>query len=948
MNFNFDFLKKQAGNTNTPKFNFSFPTTNSQAINTNNISKTTNDEFIIIVKDRKYICNKYAVNLSEIIREFRQKNPNVKEYNYEGPAENFEIICSYFNFKPITISKKNLEPLRVISENLKINSLLSKINSFISSYEEKAQKMNPIKELFNCLYHIKELTVESVKNSIVNSIFSHQEGNVIELASFIMHVVRSSFALQPFLVDLIIALDESSDETNDLNFLKPYISKRILDIFYASKFYCCFAYQLSKRGVIPIQDIIKKIISIDNYVIKEKPTAKSGFGSLSAPRLGSNNSNSSGWGSNSSNSSGWGSNKSNSSGFGSSNTTGWGTAASSGWGSPNNSGFTFPSSNTSSNAVNKSDSTPININGVDIYDELIQLLLEFDVTKHQNIVSWFLPELIENKLITADDLLKDYISSFVNGKMDAYKKMRDTLEPDNQISKAILDDDVESLQSILSQNNVDINSCLPRDIFNIFDVENEKSLLNYSAENGSIKCFKFLLLKHAIPDQFTLGYAIYGGNTELIKIIDEQTKSTDDQPNPYINSNCPPKQKEQKGFSFSFGTTPKPPKKNEFTGYFQFNKDSLMSPIDFTIMNHQYDLFDWIVDAKINSKELTNECLSHLLEISLISGNVHSFTFCINEGLKLSNCLVDNLDMIKISSIFGFCRFIELISSVNYYLTIHAGTVMNESCVIAGNISIFKLFVKKFKIDYSKMLDFAIQKDFGAIVKYILDYLYHPQKKEEILSIFKLVIEQDLFSIFKILIEKYPLDNMYGKFVMQDFISLCQTSCSNRNYDISKTLIDFLIRCYFDADLTSLFFKSFVSESEEICKYLLQQKQFIKFDELINNYQKIFVLNSKLALKLLDEFDTDIKESLERLLFDASISNNNKDVFELFLHKNLDKRHILLGAVNFNDINLVNQILSHNSEPSFINQVSQSGTALSIAINNDNLAINNNSLQHRN
>ena len=71
-------------------------------------------------------------------------------------------------------------------------------------------------------------------------------------------------------------------------------------------------------------------------------------------------------------------------------------------------------------------------------------------------------------------------------------------------------------------------------------------------------------------------------------------------------------------------------------------------------MNHQYDLFDWIVDVKINSKELTNECLSHLLEISLICGNVHSFAFCVNEELKLSNCLVEYLDMIKKRIVFVF------------------------------------------------------------------------------------------------------------------------------------------------------------------------------------------------------------------------------------------------------------------------------------------------------
>lgn len=116
----FNFSKTPAiTSTSTPLFSFSMPITSSQLNNDSNISKTTNNDFIIIVKDHKYACNKYAVNSSEVIREFRQNNPNVKEYkyNYEGPADDFEIICSYLNFKPINISKKNLESLRIISEN---------------------------------------------------------------------------------------------------------------------------------------------------------------------------------------------------------------------------------------------------------------------------------------------------------------------------------------------------------------------------------------------------------------------------------------------------------------------------------------------------------------------------------------------------------------------------------------------------------------------------------------------------------------------------------------------------------------------------------------------------------------------------------------------------------------------------------------------------------------
>lgn len=178
----------------------------------------------------------------------------------------FQLICDFFNFKKIHITTQNMISLKNIAENLQINSVIREVNKYIDSYEEIVQKINPIEELFELLYKIDQLTVNSVKNSILNSIWVHSEENIKEFVAFLLQVIRSGCILQPYLAELIIPLDESSNEMNDLNLLKPFIVKQLLFNFYKNQFYCCFVYWLSKSGIISIDKIISQIISCDQFI----------------------------------------------------------------------------------------------------------------------------------------------------------------------------------------------------------------------------------------------------------------------------------------------------------------------------------------------------------------------------------------------------------------------------------------------------------------------------------------------------------------------------------------------------------------------------------------------------------------------------------------------------------------------------------------------------------
>ena len=319
-----------------------------------------------------------------------------------------------------------MNSLRTIAENLKINSVLTDVTNYINSYEYIVQKTDPIKEVFYLLYHIKEISVDSVKNSILNSIWVKSEDSIKELASFILQVVRSSYSLQTYLIDLIISLDEIPNQTDHLKSLKPFIINHIFTTFFTNQFYCCFAYKLCKKEIISIQNIIKVIIYLDNFFFQ------------------------------------------------------------------------------SQNQQNQLDI--LNDNDLRQYK-----FAKFEISHHENIIIWFLPELFEFNdqyeityiLQSISPKTSSFILDYWPDKIENYKKIRDTCELEDDLIKSIINDDVDTLQSIISKSNYNINSLqVPFNLFEPF--KDTTSLLNYSAEYGSIKCFKYLMLNHAKTNIYTL------------------------------------------------------------------------------------------------------------------------------------------------------------------------------------------------------------------------------------------------------------------------------------------------------------------------------------------------------------------------------------------------------------------------------------------------------------
>lgn len=177
--------------------------------------------------------------------------------------------------------------------------------------------------------------------------------------------------------------------------------------------------------------------------------------------------------------------------------------------------------------------------------------------------------------------------------------MRDSDEPPDELTKALRNDDVITFLNIISNRNDKINDnfIFPNIFENFIDINNTK-YINYAVSYGSINCFNYLLLNHHELDSTSFSYAVYGGNIEFIKIVEQNLKTNNEISN----------------------------LKNES------EKVGLIIP---SIMKHQNKIFDWILEQKFADKDKND--LPRLIDSFLLNGNAHSLIELIDKGFTFSD-----------------------------------------------------------------------------------------------------------------------------------------------------------------------------------------------------------------------------------------------------------------------------------------------------------------------
>lgn len=203
----------------------------------NFLSSNIPQSYTIVTNKKEYNCNKFGVLCSEIIRETVLNDPLNDRCvcNYEDEFEEFQSICNLFNFQTVNLTHNNMDSIKDICDDLKINLVLDKVNDFINDYEKVSKILDDqqttadtIDELFELLHNIKDLKVESVKQKIIESDWIKTEDEVIELSAFFIQAIKSSFSLHQYLLDLLSQLDKESNDQNKLSLLMPSVCEQLI------------------------------------------------------------------------------------------------------------------------------------------------------------------------------------------------------------------------------------------------------------------------------------------------------------------------------------------------------------------------------------------------------------------------------------------------------------------------------------------------------------------------------------------------------------------------------------------------------------------------------------------------------------------------------------------------------------------------------------------------
>ena len=846
--------------------------------------------FTIATNKKEYMCNIFGVYSSNVIRQLLTEDPSIDKFNfdYDDEFDQFQSICDFFNFESVVLTKNNMDSIKEIADELQITIIFDDVEKFINTSEEVSKSIDDQQEIvktnediFSLLYSIKDKTVEAVKKGIIESKWCQTEDNVKELAAFIIQVARTDFIYHQYLIDLILQLDQEADDQNQLKILKPYIAKQHM------------------------------MMSFD------PPRPISTFGSKIGISTGS----------------------------------------------------TFSSKLSSLNSYSMADYGFIYSmykRGI-IAQETLYAQLKDARLKNSFLKAWFFPELNqfqENKPTSSFSLSKGgpatggtfgspatggtfgssatggafgssatvqvdlFIRSFPPERIDIYKKLRDSGEPDDELTKALRRDDVDTVQKIItSSGETDFSKAfVPFNIFENYVPNGKTRYINYAAAYGSLNCFKYFLSNHDKIDKSTFSFAVYGGNHEIIRIVDQNEQNGD------LDNDKDKKPKT----GFSFGKSPQ--------------LTSITDKIIPAIMKHQNDVFDWIIDSKLTEKQ-TNDNLSSLINCSVANGNAHSLIEIIDRGFNLSNNKSEALSALQLAAQNGFYMLTQLIVNL-------IGEKMpevfsfNTTMLNFDNVSILNLFIDKLgQRELDGALRLAVCNDFESITKVFFENLVKEKYKLTEMTSFSLLRDaldrnKNKFVTFYYLVDRIKEVDPKILNNIPRLNSLLATACETKNTKAAELITDLIIdnkdslSGFMDDsfDFTQNFINAASSESTEICKYFIEKKTPINYEKLSAQVSELGSLNEELFSIIISNVSPEAKERIVGC-FDQAIEKKNKDLVKYLIKENPPFDHALLLAVCSHDLELVEIILEHDSQPSYINKLCDYGTALSVAVENGDLQI---------
>ena len=388
--------------------------------------------------------------------------------------------------------------------------------------------------------------------------------------------------------------------------------------------------------------------------------------------------------------------------------------------------------------------------------------------------------------------------------------MKDNGEPDDELTKALRNDDIDTFQRIIIERNllnfdksINISTALiPYNLYENCDLDKTTNYINYACTYGSVKCFKYLLLNHSNINTYSFGDAVFGGNIEIIKTVDQILQ------------------------------------KEETSIYESSIQISLIS----SIMKHQNNVFDWIFQEKYLNRNIDKSSMKDILICAAKNGNAHAFIEIIDNGINNGFDFISNARYIfhEIAE-NGFYLMTKLFFNIFSKLKAEKNDLLNFDCsTYFGNISIFKESFDNMNFEYEliEALNTAISFKYMNIIEYFINKLLDTKFK---------ISNETVFACINTSISKKS-DELFNYFVMQfkkmiptcfnelkKFDDLLEKACNKKNIKIIKKIIDIIVEYNHEKeDFTTSFISAIATNDIEICKYFIDNKLFINYEKFLN------------------------------------------------------------------------------------------------------------------
>ncbi|KAK8892326.1 hypothetical protein M9Y10_029552 [Tritrichomonas musculus] len=815
--------------------------------------------FTITTNKNEYKCNIFGICSSKVIREYIDKNPTKKEFKYDFDDEfgEFQIICNIFNFETYSITADNMNLLKEICGHLQIENISEKIDRFIHKYDKFHDKIDKQQDVIDTIENLFDLLYH-IKEKTVNFVAE------FIVQSFWCQTEENVQELAAFILQVVNSdirlhpyLTDLLKKLDNESNEKNNLKKLIPFIVKKLK----FSFKTTFYECAFIYHLLKSEIISRETILCQLQNLKKKIGV--SPLLVSD-------------------------------------------------------SNIGSLSLSDSDSSEYSYS-IQNFDKFF-----FESNFFQFLTLWFLPEMFavncfDQEYIENDEVIS-FVESFLPDNLDEYKRIRDKGEPTDELTIALRNDDIDTLQSIISSHSNLKNEELivPFNMFESFVPNGKTNYLNYAAAYGSIKCFKYLLLNYLKCDRSTFSFALFGGNIEIIKIVDNQKLG--------LNENDLSSESEYDSLSHDD---------------FQFNSESRESKYDKiipSICNHQNDLFDWIFGSKISSKQLNDKMMNKLLIVSVQTGNVHSFIEILSKRYDISNEMANTL--YNIACFKGFYRLSKIIFRTFSKGRQHSFSFNSAASVSFGNLSIFKFSLNLLKTNKKLENAFilAVKRNNKNIIEYFFEkvvgkgFKFSLKSANKALNYSVMSKSSDLFIYLK---EKFEgkCHISFNFSLIGD--SLLRQSCKFCNFEAFKYIFEEIYPKTKREDFkVSLYFSEAVdSGSIELCQYLIDSKLYIDYNFLLNSLDQYSLINEDIVSLIVHNCNPSLKDQLLHYYFNFSLQHKLYSLVEFLLKQNIYDENALFYAVLNSDIQMVNLILKYKNDPIFINRMYNKDTALNMAVN---------------